>query len=333
MPASVRRLDSITDVSGLKVGHWTDRRAATGCTVVLCERGAVPGVDVRGAAPGSRETDLMRPGALVDQVHAVLLTGGSAFGLDAATGVMRWCEERGIGYRFGGACVPIVGAAVLFDLGIGRGAVRPDAAAGYAACRAARSGRIPEGSVGAGTGATVAKLGGPGTSLKGGIGTASEDAGSGIVVAALVAVNAAGEVVDSTDGSIVAGSRSAGGGFAPAYDIIRRGAEPPPPGENTTIGVVATNARLTKEQANRLAAVAHDGLARAIRPVHTMSDGDTIFSLATGDVDLPPRGQRAIEALGALAVERAIVKAVRAAKGLAGVPSAAEWLADRPFRA
>jgi L-aminopeptidase/D-esterase-like protein len=328
-PARRKRLDSITDIPGLKVGHWTDRRAATGCTVVLCEAGAVPGVDVRGAAPGTRETDLMRPGALVDSVHAILLTGGSAFGLDAASGVMRWCEEHGIGYRFGGACVPIVGAAVLFDLGIGRGDVRPDASAGYAACRAAKSGSLAEGSVGAGTGATVAKGGGPGTSLKGGIGTASEDAGHGLVVAALIAVNAGGEVVDSADGSLVAGSRASGGGFTPAYDLIRRGDQGPPPGANTTIGVVAANARLTKEQANRLASAAHDGLARAIRPVHTMSDGDTIFALATGALELPPRGQRALEALGAVAVERAIVKAVRAARGLAGVPSAAEWLASR----
>jgi L-aminopeptidase/D-esterase-like protein len=330
MPSARRkRLDSITDVPGLRVGHWTDRRAATGCTVVICEKGAVPGVDVRGAAPGTRETDLMRPGALVDSVHAILLTGGSAFGLDAATGVMRWCEEHAIGYRFGGACVPIVGAAVLFDLGIGRGDVRPDAAAGHAACRAAKAGAVAEGSVGAGAGATVAKGGGPGTSLKGGIGTASEDAGNGLVVAALVAVNAGGEIVDSKDGTVVAGSRAPQGGFTPAYDLIRRGAEGSPTGANTTIGVIATNAVLNKEQANRLASAAHDGLARAIRPAHTMSDGDTIFALATCDVDLPPRGQRVVEALGALAVERAIVKAVRAAKGLAGVPSAAEWLAGK----
>lgn len=325
-----RKLDSITDVAGIRVGHWTDRRAATGCTVILCSKGAVPGVDVRGAAPGTRETDLMRPGNMVQEAHAILLTGGSAFGLDAATGVMRWCEEQGIGLRFGGAVVPIVGAAVLFDLGIGRSDVRPDAASGYAACEAAKSGRVAEGSTGAGAGATVAKAGGAGTSLKGGIGTASEVFGEGLVVGAIIAVNAVGEIVDSGDGSVVAGPRAGPGRFSDTFELIRRGAPPPSPGANTTIGVVATNARLTKEQANRLAAVSHDGLARAIRPCHTMSDGDTIFALATGAADLPERGgQRALEALGALAVERAVVKAVRAAKSAAGVPSAAAWLARR----
>jgi L-aminopeptidase/D-esterase-like protein len=324
-PARLR--DAITDVPGIKVGHWTARRAATGCTVVLCERGAVPGVDVRGGAPGTRETDLMRPGNLVQEVHAVLLTGGSAFGLDAAGGVMRWCEERGIGLVFGGSVVPIVGAAVLFDLGVGRRDARPDAAAGYAACEAARGGRVAEGSVGAGTGATVAKAGGPGAALKGGIGTASEDAGAGLIVAALMAVNAAGEVVESSSGAVVAGPRAPGGGFQDTYALVR-GGRGPEPGTNTTIGVVATNARLTKEQANRLASAAHDGLARAIRPAHTLADGDTIFALATGQAPLPGgTGTRALEALVPVAVERAVVKAVRAARGLAGVPSAAEWLA------
>ena len=325
-----KRLDSITDVAGIKAGHWTDRRAATGCTVVLCEGGAVPGVDVRGPAPGTRETDLMRPGAQVDKVQAILLTGGSAFGLDAASGVMRWCEEHGLGYRFGGSVVPIVGAAVLFDLGIGKRDVRPDASAGYAACEAARGGRLAEGSVGAGTGATVAKMGGPGTGLKGGIGTASEEMAGGIVVGALIAVNAVGEVVDSRDGRVVAGPRDPEGGFRDTYELVRRGLPGPPPGANTTIGVIATNARLNKEQANRLATVAHDGLARSIRPVHTIADGDAIFALATGEIELPELGGvRGVEALGALAVERAVIKAIRAAKSLAGVPSAAHWLANR----
>jgi len=322
-----RLRDAITDVAGIKVGHWTDRRAATGCTVVLCERGAVPGVDARGGAPGTRETDLMRPGMMVQEVHAVLLTGGSAFGLDAAAGVMRWCEERGIGLRFGGSVIPIVGAAVLFDLGVGRRDVRPDAAAGYAACQAANGGRVAEGSVGAGTGATVAKMGGPGAALKGGVGTASEDAGDGLVVAALVAVNAAGEVFDGSTGTVVAGPRAPGGGFQDTYALARRG-RGPEPGANTTIGVVATNAALSKEQTNRLATVAHDGLARAVRPAHTLADGDTIFALATDAVPLPNNGSaRVIEALAPLAVERAILKAVRAAKSLAGIPSASDWLA------
>jgi L-aminopeptidase/D-esterase-like protein len=320
---TAKRHDAITDVRGIKVGHWTNRRAATGCTVVLCgQGGAVAGVDVRGAAPGTRETDLLRPGNLVQKVHAVLLAGGSAFGLDAAGGVMRWCEEHGIGLEFGGSRVPIVPAAILFDLGIGRGDVRPDAAAGYAACRSARGGRVVQGSVGAGTGATVAKAAGLERAVKGGIGTASEGLGGGLVVAALVAVNAGGEVVDSRDGRVVAGPRAASGGFVDSLAHIRRGADQQPPAANTTIGVVATNARLTKEQANRLASVSHDGYARAIRPVHTMSDGDVVFALATGDVELAePRALRVIEAFAPRVVERAILKAVLGAASLAGVPS------------
>jgi L-aminopeptidase/D-esterase-like protein len=324
-----KRLDAITDVPGIKVGHWTDRRAATGCTVVLCPAGAMPGVDVRGAAPGTRETDLMRPGNQVDKVHAILLTGGTAFGLDAASGVMKWLEEHGIGYSFGGSLVPIVGAAVLFDLGIGRRNVRPDATSGYQASSGAKRGRVAQGSVGAGPGATIAKTGGRGTTLKGGIGTASEDAGGGLVVAALVAVNAGGEVFDGRTGAVMAGPRNPTGGFQDSLELIRRGTTEPPAGANTTIGVVATNARLSKEQTNRLASLAHDGLARSIRPVHTMSDGDTMFALATGDADLPERGLRAVEAFTPLAVERAVHKAVRAATSLAGVPSASDWLAGR----
>ncbi len=322
-----RRYDAITDVSGVRVGHWTDRRGATGCTVVLCEAGAMPGVDVRGAAPGTRETDLMRPGAFAQEVHAILITGGSAFGLDAAGGVMRWCEERGIGLRFGGSVVPIVPAAVLFDLPTGRRDARPSAASGYAACEAAKGGRVGEGSVGAGTGLTVAKAGGPGTGLKGGIGTASEDAGNGVIVGAIAAVNAGGEIVDSRDGSVIAGPRRPGGGFVDTLELIRAGAQGPAAGANTTVVVVATNARLTKDQTNRLATLAHDGFARAIRPCHTMSDGDTAFALATGAVELPAQGGvRALEAITPLVVERAILKAVQAAKTLAGVPSAADWL-------
>lgn len=318
--------DAITDVRGIKVGHWTDRRAATGCTVVLCERGAVGGVDVRGAAPGTRETDLLRPGNLVQEAHAVLLTGGSAFGLDAATGVMRWCEEHGVGYlATGGARVPIVPGAVVYDLGIGRGDVRPDAAAGYAATSAAKGGRVAEGSVGAGTGATVAKVLGMPGALKGGIGTASESAGA-LVVGAIVVVNAGGEIVDSTNGSVVAGPRGEDGRFVPTLQAMRDRLVPPPLPENTTIAVVATNARLSKEQTNRLATVAHDGYARAIRPVHTMSDGDTIFALATGERELEGLADlRLLQALAAVAVERAIVKGVLAAKSLAGVPSVSEW--------
>jgi L-aminopeptidase/D-esterase-like protein len=321
-------LDAITDVAGIKVGHWTNSDAATGCTVVLCEQGAVGGVDVRGGAPGTYETDVLRPGNVVSSVHAVLLTGGSAFGLDAASGVMRWCEEHGIGIPFGGFLIPIVTGAVIFDLGIGRGDVRPDGKAGYAAAGGAREGSVAEGSVGVGTGATVAKLLGRESTLKGGVGTASETLEEGIVVGALVAVNAVGDVVDSSTGEVIAGPRAGNGAFADTMSFLRTGSRRAVEG-NTTIGVVATNAKLTKEQANRLAVVAHDGLARAIRPVHTQADGDTMFAMATGEKEVHAMRLIALEAMAALAVERAIVKAVRAATSLAGVPSVSEWRSSR----
>jgi L-aminopeptidase/D-esterase-like protein len=293
---------------------------------VLCPEGTVGGVAVRGGAPGTRETDLLRPGNLVQRVDAVLLAGGSAFGLDAAAGVMRWCEEHGRGLPFGGTRVPIVVGAVLFDLGVGRSDVRPDAAAGYAAAAAATGGRTALGSVGAGTGATVAKALGAARALKGGIGSASETLAGGIVVAALIAVNAVGEVVDSSTGAVIVGPRAAAGRFADSLAAIRGGALETPVGANTTIGVVATNAVLTKEQANRLASVAHDGIARAVRPAHMATDGDTIFALATGERPADQAALRAIEALAPVAVERAIVSAVRSARTLAGVPSATAWL-------
>lgn len=320
--------DAITDVAGIKVGHWTDRRAATGCTVVLCERGAVGGVDVRGAAPGTRETDLLRPGTLVQEAHAVLLTGGSAFGLDAAGGVMRWCEEHGVGYlATGGARVPIVPGAVVYDLGIGRADVRPNGDSGYAAASAAKAGRVAEGSVGAGTGATVAKALGLSRAFKGGLGTASETAGA-LVVGAIVVVNAGGEIVDSTTGTVVAGPRGEDGSFVDTVSVLRERRAVPPRPENTTIAVVATNAKLSKELANRLATVAHDGYARAIHPVHTMSDGDTVFALATGEHEFEGIADlRLLQALASIAVERAIVKGVLAAKSLAGMPSVSEWRA------
>jgi L-aminopeptidase/D-esterase-like protein len=261
---------------------------------------------------------------LVDAVHAVLLAGGSAFGLAAATGVTRWCEEHGIGFRFGRSVIPIVCGAVLIDLSIGSADVRPDADAGYSAAASARGGRIAQGSVGAGTGATVAKTLGLEHSLKGGIGTASESLGDGLVVGAIVAVNAVGDVIDSGSGAVVAGPRDEPGAFADSLNVLRSGSRRMPEG-NTTIGVVATNARLTKEQTNRLAVVAHDGLARAIRPVHTSVDGDTVFVMATGEHDLGGARTTSLETFAALAVERAIVKAVLAAKSLAGVPSVSEW--------
>ena len=322
--------DAITDVPGIRVGHWTERRAATGCTVVLCEKGAVGGVDVRGGAPGTRETDLLRPGTLVQGMHAVLLTGGSAWGLDAAGGIMRYLEERGVGWVFGAGPVPVVVGAVLYDLRVGRSDVRPDAEAGYRACRAARAGAVAQGSVGAGTGATVGKALGMERCLKGGLGTASEalpSAARGLVVGALVAVNCFGEVVDPASGQVVAGPRAEGGGFVSTVDILRGAEQAPWGGESTALAVVATNARLTKEYACRLASVAHDGLARAIRPLHTMGDGDVVFTMATGETALEPMRYLALEALAAQAVERAVLKAVREARGLAGVPSAVEWAA------
>ena len=318
---------SIISVAGLSVGHWTNLDAATGCTVVLCPQGAVASVDVRGGAPGTRETDLLRAGNLVDRVHAVLLTGGSAYGLDAASGVMRWLEERGYGFPVPTGVVPIVPAAVLIDLSVGSSGVRPDADAGYAACEAASGGAPAEGSVGAGAGATVAKALGIERALKGGIGSAAERTASGITVGALIAVNSFGDVVDPDSGRIVAGPRAEeAGSFADTVEALR--SRPPlspfSAERNSTIGVVATDAILSKEQCYRLAVMAQTGLTRAIRPAHTPVDGDTVFALATGrneaETDLLQLGT-----LAARAVERAIVRAVTEATGLAGVPSAGEW--------
>jgi L-aminopeptidase/D-esterase-like protein len=310
--------DAITDVAGVKVGHWTDLEAATGCTVVLCEAGAMPGVDVRGAASGTIATDALRPGSFLRAINGVVLSGGSAFGLATASGVMRWCEEAGIGLSFGGQRVPIVAGAILFDLGLGSATVRPGPGEGYAAAAAAKGGAVAQGSVGAGTGATVAKLLGREGVRKGGIGTASEAFGDGLVVGALFAVNCVGDVIDSATGRVIAGARRDGGGDT--ISSLRVG----PPGAgagNTTLGVVATNARLDKEQTNRLATVAHNGLARAIRPAHTMMDGDTIFTMATGEKVIAAESIVALETFATLAVERAIVKGVLAATSLAGVPS------------
>lgn len=320
--------NAITDVAGIQVGHYTDLEAATGCTVVLCVEGATAGVDVRGSAPGTRETDLLSPVNLVEEVHAVLLTGGSAFGLDAASGVMRYLEERGYGLDVAVAKVPIVPAAVLFDLTIGSATVRPTAEAGYAACQAASGGPVAEGSVGAGTGATVGKLLGPKFATKSGIGTASMKIGRGIVVGALVAVNAFGDVVDAESGRILAGTRKpVVGGFLNTLERMKGDV-----GQtilnlvNTTVGVVATNAYLTKAQATKVAQMAHDGLAMTIRPVHTMFDGDTIFALATGKATKgrKPDDASVIGAAAAQVVAQAVQRAVRMAKGLAGVPAASE---------
>lgn len=317
---------SITDVPGLLAGHHTLTARPTGCTVVLCPQGATCGVDVRGAAPGTRETDLLKPDNLVEQVHAVLLTGGSAFGLDAAGGVMRWLDEHGHGFPVGPRVrVPIVPAAVLFDLWLGDGRPRPDAAAGHAACEAASNAPLAQGSVGAGAGATAGKLFGIERAMKGGIGSASIRVGA-VTVAALIAVNPTGDVIDPASGRVLAGTRGADGRPRSAAQAIAAGELPPraQAGMATTIGLVATDAVLTKAQANKLATMAHDGLARTIHPVHTMADGDTLFALATG-----ASGRAAdLTVLGTLAAEvtaRAVLNAVRAATPLPGLPAASDF--------
>jgi len=312
----------ITDVTGIKVGHAADVHAVTGCTVILCEQGAVGGVDVRGSAPGTRETDVLRPMNLVERVHGVLLTGGSAFGLAAADGVMRFLDERGIGFDVTVAKVPLVAAAVIFDLMIGSATVRPTAEMGYAAARAASGGSVEEGSVGAGTGATVGKLMGPLSAMKGGVGTWAVGLPGGVVVGALVVVNAYGDVLDDRTGQILAGARDrATGQFLNMAQALMGGHRSPGFGTNTTLVVVATNAGLTKEQANKLAQLGHDGLARVISPVHTMYDGDTVFALSTGDAkaDMIPLGVAAVEV-----VAEAVKRAVRLAKGLGGIPGLAD---------
>ncbi len=316
---------TLTDVPGLQVGHWTDPEAATGCTVILCPPdGAVAGVDVRGLAPGTREIALLDPVCMVETVHAVLLSGGSAFGLAAADGVMHWLEAQGRGFDTGIAKVPIVPAAILFDLGLGRADVRPGPAQGYAACEAATADAVAQGSVGAGTGATVGKFAGPGLSMKGGVGSASRDLGSGLVVGALVAVNAVGDILDPATGQIVAGARNPESGFLDSMRLIQQQLEAgfrDISRSNTTLAVVATNAKLSKAGATQVARMAHDGLARTIRPIHTSFDGDTVFALSTGEASAPAS---LIGAVAADVLAQAVVNAVRAARGLHGVPGIGE---------
>jgi L-aminopeptidase/D-esterase-like protein len=320
---------SITDVAGIEVGHFTDPRRPTGCTVLIARDGAVGGVDVRGAAPGTRETDLLSPTNLVDRVHAVLLAGGSAWGLDAAAGVMRWLDERGIGLAVGPGRVPIVPAAVLFDLYLGDASIRPDAAAGYAACEAASAAAPAEGNVGAGSGAIIGKIFGADRAMKGGIGSASITL-DGVTVGALVACNALGDVVDPETAQVIAGARTADGrGLLDSRRALLRG-EPPRrlvAPTNTTIGVIATDAVLTKAQASRLATVGHDGFARSINPAHTMLDGDTLFALGTGRAG-KTLDMMILATLAAEVTARAVVRAVRAAQGITvgerHVPAAGE---------
>lgn len=322
--------ETLTAVPGIRVGHWSDLDSATGCTVVLAPpEGAIGGVEVRGAAPGTRETDLLRPGTLVQRAHAILLSGGSAFGLDAAGGVMRYLEERGIGFRLRSGVVPIVPAAILFDLAIGRADVRPGMDQGYAACVAASGEPMAQGSVGAGTGATVAKAGGMERAIKGGLGSAAKRLPNGHVIAALVAVNAFGDIVDPETAEVLAGPRRAGGGFEDSRDLLFHSLSPEiPVNANTTIGVVATDAPLTVEEANRMAIMAQSGIARTTRPSYGMGDGDTVFVLSTASRPAEkPLNLTALGAAAAWSVERAVVNAIRSARGLAGVPAATEYLA------
>lgn len=327
----------LTEVHGIKVGHHTLTERPTGCTVIIVEgEGAAGGVSQRGGAPGTRETDLLDPLNMVDRVNAVVLSGGSAFGLDAAQGVVRYLEERNIGYRTGAGVVPIVPAAILFDLGFGGNPkIRPAADCGYKAARAASAGPVQEGNVGAGAGATVGKMGGvvehagypAGRRLpmKAGIGSAAIALPNGLVVGAIVAVNAVGDIIDPETGGVVAGTRNPDGSLADIRKLLRSGAltrrQPPRSGENTTIGLVATNAKLSKADVNRVALMADDGFARAINPSHTAGDGDTVFALATGRWD----GDASATLVGALAAEamaEAIVRAAVHAESLGGLPSA-----------
>ncbi|MBI3158542.1 MAG: P1 family peptidase [Chloroflexi bacterium] len=327
-------LDAITDAPGILVGQAQDQEALTGCTVILCERGAIAGIDQRGGAPGTRETDALSPINLVQQVHAVLLAGGSAFGLDAAAGVMRYLREKGIGYKAGPARVPIVPAAILFDLGIGRPDVFPDAEMAYAACQSASQKTPLQGNYGAGTGATIGKILGPGRATKSGIGTASIRLRGGGRVGAILAINAFGDVVDPKSGNILAGVRTRqsgtrkiqaeeGDAWADTLSIMKSGTRTlrmkATVQTNTVVGVVATNARLTKPEATRVARMAQVGLARVIRPANTMLDGDTLFALSTGDKQVD------VNVVGALAAEvvaSAILNAVRFARSAGGIPAA-----------
>jgi L-aminopeptidase/D-esterase-like protein len=320
--------DSIIEVSGIEVGHAQDDVALTGCTIVLCRKGAVAGVDVRGSAPGTRETDLLNPINLVEKVHAIVLAGGSAFGLDAASGVIRYLDEHQIGFNTGAVKVPIVPAAILYDLSLGDKNVRPDAEMGYQACLNASRNESAEGNVGAGTGASVGKLFGNALAMKSGLGSASMDIGNGIIVGVIVAVNAWGDVME--DGKIIAGLRSGKVGpirvggkeyFADTLKMMRtftgRNVMQLATKSNTVIGVVATNAALTKVEATKVAQMAHDGLARCIRPAHTMLDGDTIFALSTGKKksDVTTIGTFAAEAMA-----QAILRAVKMAASAGGLP-------------
>ena len=320
----------LTAIAGIKVGHHTLSERPTGCTVVLVEAGAVAGGDFRGGAPGSYDTALLHPFAANERLHAVVLSGGSAFGLSVPDGARRYLEEKGVGIRFGGSTIPIVTGAILFDLPLGDGKIRPNADCGYAAAKAATTDAVVEGNVGAGAGATLGKLGGRDRAMKSGIGSAEIRLQDGVIVAAMVAVNSVGDVIDPSTGAVVSGTRTADGkSFADARKLMlaRPAIIRPAAGDdaslmqNTTLGIVATNARLSKTQVNRMAQIAHNGFARAIVPVHTASDGDAIFGLATGEV----QGTANLDVIAwaaSEAIAQAIVRAARAATSIPGYPAA-----------
>jgi L-aminopeptidase/D-esterase-like protein len=315
-------LDNLCDVPGVLVGHATDLEGLTGCTAVLFEEPAVVGVDVRGSSPGTRETDRLGPHGTVRRTHALLLTGGSAFGLAAAEGVVNFLEESGVGLDIGVARIPLVSAAVLFDLVVGDPAVRPGPEMGYEAAAAAKSGDFAQGSVGAGTGATVGKVLGLEGAMKGGIGSASVTLEGGLVVGALAAVNAFGDVRDPKTGRVIAGPRQEDGTLGDTVELLPEAVRRMGWGENTTLGIVATNAALSKNAANKVAQMAHDGYARAIEPVHTTVDGDVAFAASVGEVEA---ATDVVGAWGARVMQEAILRAVRTARGVAGIPSLSEY--------
>ena len=320
--------DNLCDVPGMLVGHATDREGLTGCTAVLFEEPhAVVGVDVRGSSPGTRETDRLGPTGTVRRTHALLLTGGSAFGLAATEGVVRFLEESDVGLDVRVTRIPLVSAAVLFDLVVGSHTARPDHEMGYEAAASAKSGDFAQGSVGAGTGATVGKVLGMERAMKGGLGSASVELDGGLVVGALAAVNAFGGVRDPGSGKTLAGPRMDDGTLGDTVELLPEAASRMRWGEDTTLGIVATNAGLSKTQAAKVAQMAHDGLARAIEPVHTTVDGDVVFAASVGGVDA---ATDVVGAWGARVVQEAIVRAVRAAQGVPGIPSVSEHVRDRP---
>ncbi len=328
-PFAHGRRDAITDVRGVRVGHWTSRRKATGCTVILCEGCTAAAVDARGGAPATHETDALTGGNAVGRCHAVTLAGGSAFGLASTAGVARWLAGRGVGVETTGGPVPIVAGAAIYDLAIGQHAF-PGAEEGERAAARATGGAVAQGSVGAGAGATVAKLPGPERGLKGGVGTASMVGPRGLTVGALAVTNAIGAIFDPQTGRMLAGPRGERRGemLTPEEAVRMRSEELDGLRENTTLACIATNAAIEHAGVRRLAVHGHDGLARAIVPAHTLGDGDTVFALTTGEAEAERRDLMALGLMAMLTVERAVVRSVELAEGLAGTPSAREWRGD-----